>query len=206
MDKFSLDNFIKKKEKSSLHPLPEGVKPGSVYNEIFDIAVNKIEEIEKRLNDTEPHAISELTKKSIKIVVDNLVEQLGKRRGSVRMDRAGDLPAFIKNQNDRLERLWKSKLPTGEGKRETKDELLLKIERLEAELEQEKQKKLHEFFDKVVQSQILKSQQTLAKKYNALLLEYQQEQEKNANLSTKLSGLIRELNSKQCIEILGIHK
>ena len=62
--------------------------------------------------------------------------------------------------------------------------------------EQEKQKKLHEFFDKVVQSQILKSQQTLAKKYNALLLEYQQEQEKNANLSTKFSGLIRELNSK----------
>lgn len=196
MSKFSLDKFIKKPSENPRFPLPEGIRVGSVYESLFNAAVERIESIERSLKSSPPEDIEKMDVKEYKIVIEHLITAIGRERGSIRMDRSGELPKFISEQNKRLERVWQSKLPKGEGKRPTRKDLDEKVTELKNDLEKEKQKNFHEFFDRVVESKILTSHKSLSDRLIEMESLYKAEQDKNAILHQKINGLIRELNSK----------
>ncbi|WP_350645477.1 hypothetical protein [Pseudoalteromonas sp. G24-MNA-CIBAN-0072] len=196
MSKFSLDNYRKKTPETSRFSLPDGVKIGSVYENIFNEATKRIVEIEQILESSSGDEIANMSIKDIKIVVDQLIFSIGKQRNQVRMDRGGKLSNFIFNENERLQRLWESKKPKGEGKRKTRDELADEVDQLKKDLEAERQKNLHEFFNCVVSSEILDSHKSLSDRLIETRNLYKAEQEKNAVLHQKNNGLIRELNAR----------
>lgn len=196
MAKFSLDNFIQKSEKPTLL---EGVKAGTIYEDVYYLVLERIEEVERLIESTSSEELSELGAKSIKIVVSKITESLNKDKSNVRLDRCENLQTFITEQNKRLTRLWNSKLPNGGGKRPSKSELENELEILKVQLDDERQRQLHAYFNKAVESEIINTHKNLVEHYTDTKRRYREEQAKNELLSQKITGLVKELNVKKVI-------
>jgi len=192
MERFSLDNFTKKDADAPIIP---GWAQRPLIKDLYLAIVKRIDEIENLIEQTDPEEVEKLKIKARKVVASQIADSLKIDRSNIREDRESELVTFIKNENARLVRLWTSRCDKlGVGQRLSKGDLEELVKQRDKELKAAEQKSLHEYFDRAVESEVLNSQKDLQDKYRELQILYKQEQERCANLETKVKQLIVELN------------
>jgi hypothetical protein len=194
VSRFSLENFTKKDAPA----IPAWAQSRKLIEKLYHSVVKRAKEIEQLIEQSEADDVEKLKIKERKIVASQIADSLSIKRSNIRPDREPKLVDFIESENRRLRQFWKnhcSKL--GVGQKLTKDDLEDLVKQKEKELEEAKQKNLHDYFDRAVESEVIHSQKDLADKYHQLQIDYQLEQEKSANLTKRVHELIREFNTKR---------
>lgn len=190
MRRFSLDKHIKK-ETIKLPSWAEGA-----VRKLYIAVTERVKEIENLLNECDGDTIDKLKIKQRKIVPAQIADNLGVDRSNFREDRVGKLTEFIEKENRRLAQLWNNRRNSlGGGKKLSRDEIEELLKQKDKKIEALKQKNLHDYFDRAVESEVLHTQKDMSEKYIDIKREYQMEQNKNSELTKKIQALLREINS-----------
>jgi hypothetical protein len=173
--------------------LPDWVKSGNkMTGKLYSATIKMVEELKILI---ESGASKDINFTDRTLVNARIAEKAGVNDTNIRKDRQEDLINFIKEQNDILLDMWK--LHGGhpaDGRRMSKSELEVAKKTLQKEVKDLGNKKYSEFFRELIDSQVIMEQSSLAKRYTALLADYNTAQETIANLRLTQQQLIKQIS------------
>ncbi len=192
MKTFSLDKYYKKSPTTNL--IPPWASETKMTLKLYEAVLSQVKLIEKEIRDNSNN--KQLSIKKRTLVKSKIAEIAGVDKTNLRIDRQPKLLDYIDSENKRLDHLWmNSRKHAGEGKRVAKPELEKLNTELKTEIEELRQLKLHEYFDKAIESQVLKNHREITAQHAQLKSDYRTAQKTIANMREMNAQLMKELNS-----------
>ncbi len=190
MSIFSLENFTIAPKRPSI---PEWAKGKPLQEKLYLATLDIIKEIEGKF--VNPREASCLKPTQRTLVFAQIAKRLRINRTNIRKERMPEFMLFIEQENTRLQKAWKNvNTKANQGHNLSKPELETKKSELEAAIEDIKNRQLHDYFDKAVESKILDSQHELAAKYRNLENLYKDAIKLAANRDEQVKAYVRELS------------
>jgi hypothetical protein len=140
--------------------------------------------------------ISNIDTKNGPIVNAHIAERACVSATNIRIDRQVDLFTHIEVKNVKLTKLLKSKKSKkSTGRRKIKKELVDENKKLNVKIKKLEQEKHHDFFTKIIDSQLMMKQKDLALQNQKLLLEVTNHEETIRNLRRQVNQYMKQLNN-----------
>ena len=175
--------------------LPDWVKSGNkMTRKLYYATIELVEELKIQIKNG---ASKDLKVTDRTLINAHIAKKADVSDTNIRKDRQEDLFKFIKEQNDILLDMWKlGGRHSTDGRRMSKPELEIAKKSLQSEVKNLENKKYHEFFRELINSQVIVEQRSLAKRYAALQADYNTAQETIANLRLTQQQLIKQLSEE----------
>ena len=193
MNKFNLSNY---KKTNIQEEYPDWVLSGPDVLKKFYDALNELkDEIVERI-ESDPSSIESVRERTI--VKTYVADKAGEDKTYIRKSRfPKDFFDLIKEYDDQLTNLWNEKsIGLKGGKSKTKNDYIEENEKLKVQKQKLEQENFHDYFNAVMESEVLEEQRTLAKANKQLKIDYEEAQETIANLRIKNNDLLKQLNSR----------
>ncbi|MET0107147.1 MAG: hypothetical protein ABW072_18695 [Sedimenticola sp.] len=187
MANFDLSKY-KKTSDSNGTEIPEWVSEGTPATAaLYQAVKSEVITIERRIRENKK---GDLAQRKRQIVNKSIAEIAGVDASNLSPRRQPDIIHLIHSENDRLEALWiKLHGRKSSGNKPKRDELVIKNKELKDKIGKLKAKKIRETFESLLESEILETHASLAKKNRSLIQQNADLREEVANLQSQIRKL-----------------